>query len=30
MYYILEWMLLGSIPHVDGARILLPIFDIVV
>jgi len=28
MYYILEWMLASSIPHVDGACIKLPYFDI--
>jgi len=28
MYYILEWMLVGSIPHVDGASIWLPYFGI--
>jgi len=26
--YILEWMLMSSIPHVDGACIWLPYFDI--
>jgi len=26
MYYILEWMLASSIPHVDGAGIWLPYF----
>jgi len=28
IYYILEWMLVSSIPHVDGASIWLPYFDI--
>jgi len=28
MYYILEWMLASSIPHVDGACLWLPYFDI--
>jgi len=28
MYYILEWVLASSIPHVDGACIWLPYFDI--
>jgi len=28
MYYILKWMLANSIPHVDGACIWLPYFDI--
>jgi len=28
MYYILEWMLASSIPHVDGACIWRPYFNI--
>jgi len=28
MYYILEWMLMSSIPHVNGAFIWLPYIDI--
>jgi len=30
MYYILEWMLVGSIPHVNSVCIWLPYFDIAV
>jgi len=27
MYYILEWMLASSIPHLDGACLWVPCFD---